>query len=89
MTRTGSARWLGNVDQEALKDGEALLRIETRTGAKVYWVFYNGQQAALKRLDNGEVYRIVGNKCDCPDATHRNVVCKHAKALAAALPRVQ
>ncbi len=93
MARTGKAKWMGDVSKEDLREGTALLQISSNTKRGVvtslYWVFVKGTLARLKKWGRGsEVYSISGEKCSCPDAGKGNV-CKHVKALAAALPHVK
>ena len=89
MQRNGTAAWLGQPQQEDLQDGTALLKIETKTGSHVYWVYHNGTRSRLKKMNDGTTYEVLNGKCNCPDAVHRQTDCKHARALNAALPLVR
>lgn len=78
---------MGSPDKQDLLDGTALLRITTRTGSGLYWVFSNGRQSRLMKKGGGERYTVQAGKCNCPDASKGND-CKHARALKAALPKI-
>jgi hypothetical protein len=85
----GTAKWLADATPEGLAVGSALLSINEQ----VYWVklVEDGAAVVLEALGSGKAYRVVpGRSCSCPDSTYRRPgMCKHSKALAAALPRVK
>lgn len=90
--RTGTCKWMGTPDKQDLRDGTALLRIETRTGCNLYWVFQGRHETRIKKMGNGgETYAVnlQSGWCECPDHQQRKTCCKHVKALRAALPRIK
>jgi len=83
---------MGAPDKQDLRDGTALLRITTATKrgevTACYWVYRSGDVSRLMKMGGGERYTVKGGRCDCPDARKGND-CKHARALAVALPKVK
>ena len=93
MNRTGACRWMGGTpNKEDLREGLALLRITTSKGIENhYWVFDNGKETRLKKMNGSTVYatNLKTGWCDCPDHQQRGTTCKHVKALRAALVQVK
>lgn len=85
---TGKARWLNGSNHKALKDGKARLMIASDTLAGTIVQEYNVarlKSAFILQQDSGRKYLVHEDYCSCPDA-HKGNVCKHVKAIKAAIP---
>ena len=87
---TGTARWLNGSRKKDLLAGKARLMIVSNTLRGDVVQEYNvasWKNAFTLQQDAGIKYLVHGDYCSCPDHGKGNV-CKHVKALKAALPKL-